>query len=152
MNSHNRGNVMKNSVFIWIVSMMFLVLGCGSQGGTLTLTMESKTPDSASGGNTSKPILSLWTDSDSGFYQVDLRSARFDVNSTMTVNIITGGVCTCSVLIRGSESSGAINISSCSGNSSYCTSFNISSGNYTKSSSNLLEVCDSAATSCINLH
>jgi hypothetical protein len=140
---------MKNSIFIWIVSI--LLVGCGNQGGTLTLTMESQTPDSASGGNTSKPILSLWTDSDSGFYQVDLRSARFDASSTMTVNIITGGVCTCSVLIRGSESSGAINISSCSGNSSYCTSFNISSGNYTKSSSNLLEVCDNSGTSCIHL-
>lgn len=143
---------MKNSIFTWVASLMLFVAGCGDKGGTLTLTMESKSPaNDTSGENSSKPILSLWTDASNSFYQVDLRSAKYDLNSTMTVNFITGESCTCSVLIKGTESSGAITISSCSGNSSYCSSFNIASGNYTKSSANLLQVCDSGNTSCINL-
>ena len=143
---------MKNSIFIWAASMMLFIVGCGNQGGTLTLTMESKSPPSnASGGNSGKPIMSLWTDATNSFYQVDMRNAKYDLNSTMTVNFITNESCTCSVLIKGTETSGAITISSCSGNSTYCSSFNIASGNYTKSSANLLQVCDSGNTSCINL-
>lgn len=145
-----------------LAGMCFLLLAltaCGNPGGTLNLTVDSNgsTSEASSGtggGSTpaSKDLFSVWTSSDSS-YELDLTAASFNNSSTASVKIITGQSCSCNVLIQGSESSGNMTISSCTGNFSYngetCSSF-AGSGTYTKSATDL-HLCLSS-NSCTDLN
>jgi hypothetical protein len=143
---------MRFKLFIGAVGLMLSLmnLGCGKEGGTLNLTVESSTPaiPNNTGSNTSsKPLMSLWTETNNKF-KLDLSSVLFAVSSDVTIQVITGQNCSCKVLIQGTEASGNVTLSGCAGTFPDCSSFN-STGTYAKSSSEL-QICD-ASNSCLNL-
>lgn len=134
-----------------VATALLFITACGKSGGTLNITLDA--PESAaSNGNintssNSKPLFSIWTASDNT-YTMDLRSVKFGVSSNGVATVF-GQTCSCKVLAQGSETSGTMAISSCSSTTIDCSSFNIS-GTYTKSSANILQVCDSTNT-CLSL-
>jgi hypothetical protein len=131
------------------IAALLSITACGKSGGTLNLTLDPPASTSGTSDNSSiKALFSIWTEANN-YYQMDLRSVQFGVSSNVTVTAITNQTCNCKVLTQGSESSGNMTLSGCTGTYPNCASFNLS-GTYTKSSASVLQICLNT-NSCTNL-
>lgn len=142
---------MRPSGIFGLVIMALLFTACGKNGGTLNLTLDPPASTSSTNDPSSSPkaLFSVWTEANN-YYQMDLRSVQFGVSSNVTITTALGGqYCSCKVLAQGAESSGTMAFSGCAGTYSDCGSFNLT-GNYTKSSSSLLQICLNPSN-CTNL-
>ena len=151
---------MKLQLFFITAIMMIFVAGCGSQGGTLNLQVDAASTGSNNNGSggtggtssgSSKALLSSWTESN-GYFRVDLSSVKMSVSSPISIVAITGETCSCNILIQGSDSSGSMAFSSCSGTvqgQSCASQFN-SSDNYTNSAETL-QICSTVNSTCLTL-
>ncbi|MBS1969162.1 MAG: hypothetical protein JSU04_02580 [Bdellovibrionales bacterium] len=141
---------MRLSGIFSLVITALLFTACGKSGGTLNLTLDPPaSTSSTSDPNSSKALFSVWTEANN-YYQMDLRSVQFGVSSNVTITTALGGQsCSCKVLAQGAETTGTMAFSSCAGTYSDCGSFNLT-GNYTKSSASLLQICLNASN-CTNL-
>jgi len=127
-----------------------LLSACGKNGGTLNLTLDPP-PASSSGGidnpSSSKPLFSVWTGNG---IAMDFRSVRFGVSSSATATL-GAQTCSCQVLTQGSEASGTMAISSCSGTDPATCSVINGTANYAKLNSSTLQIC-LAVGSCYNFN
>ena len=127
------------------------LVACGKGGGTLNLQVDQSTaPVSTGTSATAKPLFSVWNES-SGYYQMDLRNLQLGVTTAVTVTTVSSQNCTCQVLAQGTDSSGTMSFSGCSGSYPDCGIFNSAAtpATYSKTSS-VLQICESA-TGCTDL-
>jgi hypothetical protein len=130
--------------FLLLESALVVLAGIGLFGCAKgsALSAESPTANATQQPGTTKALFSQWVDSQ-GFVQIDLRQCQFGSQRPITAQSVTGISCNCQALFQGSESSGTVQISSCTGNNAQCATFN-SNGNYQKSTS-ALTICYTAS-------
>ena len=138
---------------------VLLTTACGTGGGTMNLQLDAtasqQIQDGGSGsgtgtGSQGKSLFSLWTES-SGFLKVDLSTFQFSTQKLATLTMITGQTCSCQLTIQGTQASGTMNFSTCTGTYPNCSTFNSTSTSATYSKSNTdLQIC-LTSTSCTNM-
>ena len=96
---------MKN--FSLIMTLLFLsltIVSCGSNG--------SDGKDATQQREVEKSILDLWVSTDESSY-VDFTDLEFNTPSAIDIFYGSGEICSCTLVISGSESSGKFNVTSC---------------------------------------
>ncbi|PWU13469.1 MAG: hypothetical protein C5B49_14755 [Bdellovibrio sp.] len=107
---------------------ILLFCACGTGGGTLSLQVDGNgTALGGTGGSNPKPLFSLWTQT-ANEYKIDLRSLKFGMVEPANVTAFTGQSCVCQALVQGTDASGKVTLSSCSGSLPTCSTFNSGMG------------------------